>query len=272
MITEAYRQYLIYIISLYGKYEKGMVKKIVEKLHPIEEESEIIKIVLEFFPGFKQHNKQERTKTLKNFIDAETEKELKRKQLEDDDVENLQNLLYTEKELTRMSSVPKFRKTKHKQNKIALIPDCRAYSVYHGSNGAATRGYLKSLEKQGQYGKIAAALFRAQKSSTRAKMYRGGKYTGMAYERKNEVIKQLCNLLNEDSCGLIWGWGYDENATMFYDVLYVELPQGQVSFHSEDRYVGPEYEDEWDGIEASEDRIILFCGSLETLTERKENV
>jgi hypothetical protein len=54
------------------------------------------------------------------------------------------------------------------------IPQLNARQVYHGSNGGATRSFCVRLEKCGQLGRIAAALFRAQKASARAKVYHGG--------------------------------------------------------------------------------------------------
>ena len=146
-----------------------------------------------------------------------------------------------------------------------------AGAVYHGSNGGATRSYLTRLEKRGRLGRIAAQLFRAQKSSARAKVYRGGilrsngyrkSYQDLAYERKGECLKQLCIALDVDACGMQWGWDFDLDQPYAKNVLYVDLPQGQVSFHSEARYVGPTYEGEWDQKHASENRIIEFCDAV----------
>ena len=137
--------------------------------------------------------KKQKIKTLENFINEEK--------------------IRIEKELIKIEA------KRREKEELKNLQQYKSYHVYHGSNGAETRKYLNSLEKQGHYGKIAAALFRTQKSSTRAKMYHGGKYTDMAYEKKNEVIQKLCSLLNEDSCGLIWGWGFDKNAKTFYDEL-----------------------------------------------------
>ena len=179
-MDKSYKAYIQYIISLYGNNKKGMVDIISKKLYPIEEETKIHEAILEF-PDFQFHKvKRQSTKTLETFINEEK--------------------LRIEKELIRNEA------NRREREDLQKLHQYQAYSVYNGSNGGATRGYLSSLEKQGHYGKIAAALFRTQKSSTRAKMYRGSKYTGMAYEKKNEVMQQLCNLLNEDSCGLIWGW------------------------------------------------------------------
>lgn len=122
--------------------------------------------------------------------------------------------------------------------------------VYYGSDGAATRKFCSTLEKISHLGKIAAQLFRSQKASSKAKVYRGSlkrssgsrtSYRDLAYQRKGECLTKLCDLLSEDSCGLIWGWGRDKNTNMHTprNVIYIELPQGQVSFHSNGKCKGP---------------------------------
>ena len=45
-------------------------------------------------------------------------------------------------------------------------------------------------------------------------------------------------------------------------VLYVDLPQGQVSFHSRVKYDGPEYGGDWDGKYKSEERIVEFADAV----------
>jgi len=125
-----------------------------------------------------------------------------------------------------------------------------ASDIYDGSNGVATRSFLRQLESTGQLGHIAAQLFRAQKASSRAKKYRGGirrsngsrtSYRSLSYDRKGQSLDRLCQLLDADGCGLTWGWGHDDKQLHNKFVLYVELPQGQVSFHSVERFAGPDY-------------------------------
>ena len=53
--------------------------------------------------------------------------------------------------------------------------------------------------------------------------------------------------------------GKDEVQSFNMHVLYVDLPNGQVSFHSPERFDGPDYLGEWDGLRMSEERIIQFC-------------
>jgi len=42
----------------------------------------------------------------------------------------------------------------------------------------------------------------------------------------------------------------------------VDLPEGQVSFHSLARYAGPDYAGDWDGQRKSEERILRFCDQV----------
>jgi hypothetical protein len=85
-------------------------------------------------------------------------------------------------------------------------------------------------------------------------------YRGLAYDRKGESLKELASVLVEHGMqiGITFGWGRDEGSFNPW-VLYVELPNGQCSFHSPERYDGPDYLGEWDGVRASEERIINFC-------------
>ena len=52
------------------------------------------------------------------------------------------------------------------------------HAIYEGSNGDATRALYEHLQTLGPAGVIALNLFRAQKCSTRAKLYRGGNGRG----------------------------------------------------------------------------------------------
>ena len=159
-----------------------------------------------------------------------------------------------------------------------------AKEVYYGSNAGATRSFLAALEKHGHIGRIAAALFRAQKASTRAKKYRGGirhsdggktSFTELSYDRKDTWLKRLCDLLAQDACDMAWGWGVDHNQPAYKRVLYVDLHlDGQVSFHSRRRLRGPKYRGRWDGKDETERRIIDFCqlvadGFYDGLFDRK---
>jgi len=112
-------------------------------------------------------------------------------------------------------------------------------------------------------GVIAMNLFRAQKASARAKVYRGGvrnlgSFRNLAYEKKNWSLHNLCAALVEHGAGLeiTWGWREDPNQEFHRWVLYIELPTGQVSFHAAARGVGPDYLRDWDGCKASAERIV----------------
>lgn len=145
-----------------------------------------------------------------------------------------------------------------------------AAEVYEGSDGKVTTAYYSELVARcGVMGEIAVNLFRAQKCSYRAKLYRGrmrGKcsFKAMAYDRKQWSMNLLCCVLKEhgSAVGITWGWKKD-SVVVFGDepsyVLYVDLPEGQCSFHSPMRGEGPDYPGEWDGLQASCARILAFC-------------
>jgi hypothetical protein len=143
----------------------------------------------------------------------------------------------------------------------------RAALAYVGSDAAQTRRLLKELAKTGHHGRIAADLFRTQEASSRAKSYRGGpeygKSSDLAYEHKAEIMKALCRTLFRGSLGMRWGWGIDAKANFAEHVLYVDIPTGQVSFHSPERFAGPDYPGRWDGVrDVSHLRIQLWCDRL----------
>ncbi len=147
----------------------------------------------------------------------------------------------------------------------------RAREVFDGNNGDVTKSYYATLNGLGFNGQLAVALFRAQKRSTAAKRYKGRGYTRAAYDVKNWSLSEVCRILTEangETENLIaWGWKHDPKTPAYEWVLYVELPQGQVSFHSPDRLAGPEYPNEWDGQHNVREKIIQFCDSVMGLTE-----
>lgn len=137
--------------------------------------------------------------------------------------------------------------------------------VFEGSSGNATQALYAQLEQLGGAGVIAAYLFRACKNSSRAKVYRRGTYRGVAYNRKEWAMEKLEQLLVEhaEACGIRWGWGEDSKQQFHRAVLYVDLPTGQVSFHTRDRGAGPAYPGEWDGVvDASAGRICTWAARL----------
>jgi hypothetical protein len=145
----------------------------------------------------------------------------------------------------------------------------KAIEVYQGSDGEVTRAFYEDLYEHGAIGAVAVNLFRAQKCSARAKVYRGGlrgkgRFKDMAYERKNWSLDNLCKALLEHgvALGITFGWKQDPAQEFHSWVLYVDLPHGQVSFHSAARGDGPDYTGDWDGQHKSAERIIAFCDSV----------
>ena len=132
--------------------------------------------------------------------------------------------------------------------------------AYRGSDGQLTLRVYGDLLSSGPNGELAVLLLRAMKASSRAKVYRKRQHTRLSYERKAESIKLLAEFL-EQSDGEFWGWKVDPDQRGFPWVLYCELPTGQVSFHSAQRYSGPDFKGEWDRSGKSEIRIILFAES-----------
>jgi hypothetical protein len=143
-----------------------------------------------------------------------------------------------------------------------------SFSVFNGSDAVRTRKFLAHLEKQGQSGKIAAALFRSQKASVKAKQYSGGiqrsngafqSYRSLSYQKKSRSLEDLCSILVVDSAGIVWGWGRDDETPHAPHVLYLDLSIGQVRFHLTERHAGPDYPGDSVGERAAEARIISFC-------------
>lgn len=143
-----------------------------------------------------------------------------------------------------------------------------AGEVFAGSDGDYTKCYYAALESHGPAGIVAVNLFRAQKNSTRAKVYRGRGYKNAAYERKSWSMQQLCFFLKVHAreLGIVYGWKEDQS-TRFNEaaswVLYVDLPKyGQVSFHSPARWEGPDYTGEWCGEQFNQQRILFYCDAV----------
>lgn len=144
-----------------------------------------------------------------------------------------------------------------------------ALEVMNQNYGGITKAYYDDMNQRGPSGQLAVALFRAQKRSMAAKRYRGGKYRRAAYDVKNYSLSEICRILTAyPTIGLRWGWKIDavleRKGDPHHHVLYLELPQGQVSFHSGDRLQGPEYTGDWDGKKESAERIIAYCDAVAT--------
>lgn len=74
----------------------------------------------------------------------------------------------------------------------------------------------------------------------------------------------LTQTLNEHSAllGISWGWKTDPAQKDFPWVLYVDLPNGQASFHMGTRGIGPDYAGEWDGKNLSAYHIVRFIENI----------
>lgn len=145
-------------------------------------------------------------------------------------------------------------------------------SVYDGRDGDATKRLYAELEQLGPAGVIAVNLLRASKTSEAAKRYRGGdkygSYRSQAYSRKQWSMENLARELvtHSESLSISWGWGRDLQQEFHQWVLYVDLPTGQVSFHTAARGVGPDYPGQWDGVRGTGAiRIIRWASSLSEL-------
>jgi hypothetical protein len=136
--------------------------------------------------------------------------------------------------------------------------------IYEGSDGDAMKALYARLEQLGPRGIVAANLLRAQKNSSRAKVYRR-RYRGMTYDRKQWAMSNLATALvaHGESLGLRWGWGVDVEQPKHNVVLYIDLPTGQVSFHTEQRGEGPDYPGHWDGMrDTATGRICGWCARV----------
>lgn len=143
-------------------------------------------------------------------------------------------------------------------------------AIYEGSNGEATKALYAELEPIGPIGLIATNLFRAHKASARAKVYRGGErgrgsYRSMAYDRKEWSLGNLQDVLTRygTELGIAWGWKEDPAQEFHRWVLYVDLPTGQVSFHTAHQGSGPDYSGAWDGVrDQGPTRICMFIARV----------
>src|SRR5579883_3407579 len=121
----------------------------------------------------------------------------------------------------------------------------RAREIFWTSDAQKTKAYYAALAKRGIAGDIAVNLMRAQKYSTRAKRYRGGirgvgSFRNLAYTAKNNAMLSLCKVLDRHAAKLKISFGWKGDPDVLFGgrpswVLYVDLPQGQVSFHAPER-------------------------------------
>lgn len=145
----------------------------------------------------------------------------------------------------------------------------QARDIYAGSDGELTKRFYARLEDRGHIGIVAVNLFRAQKCSARAKVYRGGvrgygSFKRLAYDRKAWALRNLCSVLEQHGNDLNIRFGWKEDPLEYFAswVLYVDLPNGQVSFHNISRLAGPDYPGQWDGQHLSCNRVLDFCDAV----------
>lgn len=137
-------------------------------------------------------------------------------------------------------------------------------AIYNGSDGDATKALYADLEKHGPAGLVALNLFRACKCSSRAKGY-SRRYKGEAYGRKQWSMRNLCDILGQhgEALGISWGWMEDPDQPFHNQVLYIDIPTGQVSFHTDVRGKGPDYYRSWDGVrDAAHVRICQWVQAI----------
>lgn len=136
--------------------------------------------------------------------------------------------------------------------------------VFEGSDGLETSKMYAELSGMGPEGLIAVDLFRAQKNSSKAKVYRG-RGTRAAYDVKQYAMGNLVDALtlHGQALGIPWGWGEDAGQEYHRWVLYIELPTGQISFHGSMRGAGPDFPGTFDRrLGASPSRICSWVAAL----------
>ena len=141
----------------------------------------------------------------------------------------------------------------------------RTLKAFSSSDGSFVTSLTADLCRRGASGAVACTLFRAFNNSQRAKKVRRrsyGKSRNERYSQKNESLTNLSSAIEAFRPDLVWGWKKDYSTPGFEWVIYVELPTGQVSFHSRNRGNGPDYAGDWDGERATRERIAEWCGQL----------
>ncbi len=72
----------------------------------------------------------------------------------------------------------------------------------------------------------------------------------------------LANVLHDYDYRTVTRDDYFKLLSIYSNSQRRKLPDGQVSFHSTERYDGPEYEGDWDGQRQSEERILAFADGV----------
>lgn len=144
----------------------------------------------------------------------------------------------------------------------------KAIEAFNSRDPAVTVSFQNSLLGRGVRGQLAFGVFRAQKRSTVAKGQRKRKFRREAYDGKQEALVYVDRLLTAND-GLVddWGWAKDSQQNYHDQVLYVDLPTGQCSFHSDHSSSAKAYGGKWDRSVESKDSILAYCDEVLTLPE-----
>lgn len=136
----------------------------------------------------------------------------------------------------------------------------RVALIYAGTDGDATRALFDELCGHGVRGRLAMHLFRAQKCTARAAIA-VGTYRDLAVGRKKWALEQLADCLRNEATYL-FGWAVDPEDPRLPWVLIVDLPNGQVRFHTAVKGNGPPYPGEWEGSdEQTLERVLAFVNA-----------
>ena len=77
----------------------------------------------------------------------------------------------------------------------------RSWTAWKSSDASVTTKFYRDLDARGPIGMLAHALFKANKSSYRAKRYRGGNgqksFKDLAYKRKRSSLYELSQILTK---------------------------------------------------------------------------
>lgn len=119
---------------------------------------------------------------------------------------------------------------------------------------------VAKLREQGDAGLIAELLLRLVVATERRRPHKLAR-DDIASHRRRQVIDGLCRALLVDM-RLRWGWKTDPSRVFDDQLLYVDLPTGQVHFRDSRRGPGPEYAAEWDGTNDAGRRVRRFAEAV----------
>lgn len=128
---------------------------------------------------------------------------------------------------------------KTKRENKALMSTAYGQLLFHlraaerASSSAKSRPangvHLRTFRNRGRYGRANYRRSRAARSKD--------------YQEKSRSLEAACAIASEAS--IVYGWSHVSGRVPW--VVYFDLPTGQVSFHSDKRGPGPDYNKNWDG-------------------------